>query len=204
MTSTALADFVATLALAAAKFPDKADDRPSAKTVVYALLQTEKAAKQQRLTYPLQSLLGCWQLCFTAPRQAHLRGDMALGQGFYLPQIAPAQICFQTQSAATGQSPGQARISNQIQFGPLLIKLIGPAHYLGKKNLLAFNFTHLQLSLFSRAIYSGKFGASKVTPMNFQDQSLAKLPFFAFFLVTEDLIAARGRGGGLALWVKQI
>jgi len=39
--------------------------------------------------------------------------------------------------------------------------------------------------------------------MNFYDQPIAKLPFFAFFLVTEDFIAARGRGGGLALWVKE-
>jgi len=35
--------------------------------------------------------------------------------------------------------------------------------------------------------------------MNFYDQPIAKLPFFAFFLVTEDFIAACGRGGGLLL-----
>ena len=35
-----------------------------------------------------------------------------------------------------------------------------------------------------------------------QHVPIAKLPFFAFFLITENLIAARGRGGGLALWIK--
>jgi len=33
----------------------------------------------------------------------------------------------------------------------LLFKLTGPAQYLGKKNLLAFDFTHMQLSVFDRA-----------------------------------------------------
>lgn len=197
LTSTAKPDFVATLALAAAAFRDRTGDRPSAKAVVNALLQAEKVAKQQRLTYPLESLLGDWQLCFTAPRKAHLKGGMALGRGLYVPQIAIAQISF------ANQSPDKVEISNQIQFGPLLFKLTGPTQYLGKKNLLAFDFTHMQLCLFGCAVYSGEFRGGKATGMDFYDQSIAKLPFFAFFLVTEGFIAARGRGGGLALWVKE-
>lgn len=174
--------------------------RPSAKAVVNALLQAEKATKQQRLTYPLELLLGDWQLCFTAPRQAHLRSGKAIGKGFYVPQIAPARISFD--QAATSEI-GQVIITNQIQFGPLLLKLTGPAQYSGKKNLLVFDFTHIQLSLFGRAFYRGKFGGGKATTIDSEHQSIAKLPFFAFFMVTEDFIAARGRGGGLALWSKE-
>ena len=82
LTSTGLsANFVATLAHAAAYERDTKRERPSAKAVVNALLQAEKAAKQQRLIYPLDSLLGDWRLCFTAPRKAHLRGGVALGKG---------------------------------------------------------------------------------------------------------------------------
>jgi len=40
---------------------------------------------------------------------------MAL-QGFYVPQIAPAQISF-TPAPSSSQSLGQAEIGNQIQFG---------------------------------------------------------------------------------------
>jgi len=80
--------------------------------------------------------------------------------------------------------------------------LTGPAQYLGKKNLLAFGFTHIQLCLFGRAIFSRELRGGKATAIDFYHQSIAKLPFFAFFLITEDLIAARGRGGGLALWVR--
>jgi len=203
LTSTASPDFVTTLTHAAAAFRDRRSDRPRAKEVVNALLQAEKVAKQQRLTYPLESLLGHWRLCFTAPRQAHLKGGIALGKGFYVPQIAPAQISFGTPVSTAGQSPGQLEISNQIQFGSLLFKLTGPAQYLGKKNLLAFDFTHMQLSLFGRVVYSGEFRGGKAKARYFYDQSIAKLPFFAFFLVTENFLAARGRGGGLALWVKE-
>jgi hypothetical protein len=120
LTSTASPDFVATLARAAAAFRDKRSDRPKAKEVVNALLKAERAAKQQRLTYPLESLLGGWRLCFTAPRQAHLKGGTALGKGFYMPQIAPAQISFGTPLSTASQSLSQLEIGNSFQFGSLL------------------------------------------------------------------------------------
>ncbi len=203
LTSTASFNFVTTLSHAALALRDPRSDRPSAKAVVNALVQAEKAAKQQRLTYPLESLLGEWRLCFTAPRKAHLRSGVALGKGFYVPRIARAQISFSAGTPTSDQSPGEVEISNWVQFGSLLFKLTGPARYLGKKNLLAFDFTHMQLCLFGRAVYSREFRGGKASAMDFYHQSIAKLPFFAFFLVTEDFIAARGRGGGLALWVKE-
>jgi hypothetical protein len=70
-----------------------------------------------------------------------------------------------------------------VQFGSLLFKLTAPAQYLGKKNLLAFEFTHMQLMLFGRTVYSGNFRGSKVTATDFYHQPIAKLPLFAFFLV---------------------
>lgn len=203
LASTDSPDFVAILARAAAAVQGRRSDRPRAKEVVIALLQAEKAAKQQRLRYPLESLLGNWRLYFTAPRQAHLKGGTVLGKGFYVPQIAPAQISFSTSAPSSSQSLGQLEVGNQVQFGSLLFKLTGPAQYLGKKNLLAFDFTYMQLLLFGRAMYSGRFRSGNAQAKNFYNQPIAKLPFFAFFLVTEDFIAARGRGGGLALWVKE-
>lgn len=203
LTFSALPDFVAILTRGAAAFRDGRSDRPSTKALVNALLQAEKAAKQQRLTYPLDSLLGDWQLCFTAPRKAHLRGGIALGKGLYVPQIAKARISFSTQKPSADQSLSQVKISNSLQFGSLLFKLTGPAQYLGKKNITAFDFTHVQICLFNRAVYSGDFRGGEAAAMDFHHQSFAKLPFFAFFLVTEDFIAARGRGGGIALWVKK-
>ncbi len=182
---------------AAASLRSKSD-RPEAKEVVKALLQAEKAAKQQKLVYPLESLFGQWRLCFTAPKNAHFKSGVALGKGFYVPQIAPAQISF-----FPSQNLGEARITNSVQFGSLQLKLTGPARYLDKKNLLMFDFTQVEILLFNRAIYSGGFRGGKLKDADFYEQSVSKAPFFAFFRVTEDFIAARGRGGGLALWVKE-
>ncbi len=188
-------DFVDVLARAANLRAKKL--RPTAKEVVEALLQAEKTTKRQKQVYPLELLFGQWRLCFTAPKNAHFKSGVALGKGFYVPQIAPAQIYF-----CSSQNLGEAGITHSLQFGSLQLKLTGPARYLDKKNLLMFDFTQLEILLFNQAIYSGGFRGGKLKEADFYKGSVAT-PFFAFFRVTEDFIAARGRGGGLALWVKE-
>lgn len=175
-------------------------DRPAPKTVVEALLQAEKAAKQQRLTYPLEALLGQWQLCFTTGTRKQRRGGIALGRGFYLPRWTPAGIELTVPADA---SPGQAAIRNQIRVGAVQLQFTGGAKYLGKKNLLAFDFTQVQVQVFDRLVYTGGFRGGQAKAERFATEPIAHLPFFAFFAATEDWIAARGRGGGLALWLRQ-
>lgn len=172
------------------------DTRPDTKAVVNALLQAEKAAKQQRLTYSFESLLGRWRLCFATGTRKVRRGGIVLGRGFYVPKFVPAYIFF------TSQVQNRGEISNQVQLGGLMLKLTGPCQYLDKKNLLAFDFTRMQLCLFDRAVYSGDIRGGKTQTQDFYNQLIAKRPFFAFFCVTENFIAARGRGGGLALWIR--
>jgi hypothetical protein len=195
------ADFLATLTQAANSLHHKTD-RPSTKSVVAALLTAEKTAKQQRLTFPADALIGQWQLRFTAPRNAHFKQNEPTGRGFYVPRMAPAQISFR-RIESTEPNTSWLAINNQVQIGSLRLKLTGPARYLGKKNLLAFDFTEWQLTAFSRRLYGGEFRGGQDKAENFASQSIAKLPFFAFFLITEDFIAARGRGGGVALWVRR-
>ncbi|MDZ7956384.1 MAG: hypothetical protein RMY34_00490 [Aulosira sp. DedQUE10] len=200
MTSTATPDFAA-LSQAAAAYRGEGGKLPTAALVVDALLASEKAAKQERLTYNFESLAGKWRLCFaTGTRKVRQRGGIVLGKGFYLPKFAAAHISF---SSTAEQDLGRGEIGNQVQVGPVLLRLTGPAKYLGKKNLLAFDFTQMQISLFSRVIYNGQIRSGKVESQDFYTQPIAKLAFFAFFLVTEDFIAARGRGGGLALWIRE-
>ncbi len=174
-------------------------ERPQSQSVVDALLQAEKVAKQHRLSYPLENLLGEWQLCFsTGTRKLKQRSGIALGKGFYTPRLTPALIGFH----AHDLSSNPLEITNQIQVGSLKLKLTGSARYLGKKNLLAFDFTQMQISIFNRALYTGGFRLGKTKSLPFADRPIANLPFFAFFLVADNLIAARGRGGGLAIWVR--
>jgi hypothetical protein len=137
----------------------------------------------------------------TGTRKVRQRAGIVLGNGLYLPPLIPAQLAFSTPVAPIEPGSGRVAIANQVQVGLVKLTLTGPAQYLGKQNLLAFDFNQAQLSLLDRVVYKGKFGR-KTEPSTFYQQAIAKLPFFAFFLVTADFIAARGRGGGLALWVR--
>ncbi|MBW4569991.1 MAG: hypothetical protein KME31_18770 [Tolypothrix carrinoi HA7290-LM1] len=198
MEKTITQDFITLLTQTQEAYRGQKIERPPAEAIVNALLQAEKAAKQQRLLYPFESILGKWRLCFTTgtKKVKHRRG-IKLGNGFSVPKFAAAHICF---SATPDAEKGE--ISNSVQFASLKLKLTGPAKYVGKKNLLAFEFTQMQISLFSRTIYNGQIRGGKTKAEDFYNRPVSVLPFFAFFLVTPDLIAARGRGGGLALWIR--
>lgn len=197
MEKTITQDFITLLTQTVSAYRGQKRERPPAEAIVNALLQAEKAAKQQRLTYPFESILGKWRLYFTTgtKKVKHRRG-IKLGNGFYLPKFATAHICFSPQDADKGE------ITNSVEFASLKLKLTGPAKYVGKKNLLAFEFTQMQISLFSQTIYNGEIRGGKTKAEDFDNRPVSVLPFFAFFLVTPDLIAARGRGGGLALWIR--
>lgn len=180
-------------------------DRPSPTAVVEALLQAEKAAKQHRLLYSPKDLAGQWQLCFATGTRKLKQGGITLGKGFYIPPFVQAQIGFELAPESIpspDNAPDTLKISNQLQLGTLRFQLQGPAKYLNKKNLLAFDFTQMQLSLFRQTIYRGNFRGGETQAAQFAKQPIAKLPFFSFFLVNERFIAARGRGGGLAIWTK--
>ncbi|QSJ17598.1 hypothetical protein JYQ62_01580 [Nostoc sp. UHCC 0702] len=201
LTSTATPDFVSTLSQAAIAYRGQGVARPKPEVLVNALLQAEKAAKQQRLIYTFESLVGKWRLCFaTGTQKARERGGIVLGKGLYVPKFAAIYISF---NASLEENSGKGKISNQVQLGSVFLQLTGPAQYLGKKNLLAFDFNHMLISLFGRAVYNKPIRSGKVESEDFYNQPIAKLPFFGFFIVTEDFIAARGRGGGLALWIRE-
>jgi hypothetical protein len=187
-------DFATTLNRAAtASSPASAD-------VTQALQQAETTAKQSKLAIPFEDLLGEWQLCFTTgAKKSKQRRGIVLGKGYYFPKFIPASIAFTRDSASA--TTGTA--TNQVRVGGLQLKFTGPCRYPGKKNLLIFDFTEIQISLFDRQIYQGKIRSGKTTAPDPHLLPISKSPFFAFFWATTDGIAARGRGGGLALWMRQ-
>jgi hypothetical protein len=188
-------DFTATLKQAAT-----ASARPASAAVTQALQQAETTAKQEKLAIPFDDLLGEWQLCFaTGAKKSKQRRGIQLGKGYYFPKFIPASIAFTQASEST--TTGTA--TNQVQIGGLRLKFTGPCRYPNKKNLLIFDFTEIQISLFDRQIYQGKIRSGKTDSTDPLELPIAKSPFFAFFWATTDGIAARGRGGGLALWARQ-
>jgi hypothetical protein len=174
--------------------------RPTSVAVFQALQQAEITTRQDKLAIPFDDLLGEWQLCFaTGAKKSKQRRGIVLGKGYYFPKFIPASIAFTRDSpmATTGTA------TNQVQVGGLRLKFNGPCRYPDKKNLLIFDFTDIQISLFDRQIYQGKIRSGKTTAPDLLELPISKSPFFAFFWATNDGIAARGRGGGLALWVRQ-
>ncbi len=125
-----------------------------------------------------------------------------MGKGFYTPQFAPAQLSFFPAESSQADA-AIAQIGNQVSLGALVFRLTGPTRYIGKKNLLAFDFTQMCLSVGGQSLFQRPFRSGKTGNTSFAETPIAKLPFFAFFLVTDEFIAARGRGGGLALWVRK-
>jgi hypothetical protein len=197
--SHSTSDFINSLSSAATAYREGVQ-LPAAEIIVNALLEAEKTAKLQKLNYPFASLGGKWRLCFaTGTKKVRNRGGIIVGKGRYVPKFTKIHVCF---SSIDEKTLGTGEIANQVQLGAILLKLTGPIKYLGKKNLLAFDFIQMQISLFNWIFINKQIRSGKVESGNFDDQPIAKLPFFAFFLVTENLIAARGRGGGLALWIK--
>ena len=171
--------------------------RPTAAATVMALLQTEASIRQTRSQFSESDLLGNWRLHFVSAGKVNLSSKRL--RGFFLPSFLPAQIGFQ-RNEIHDSSP--LCVTNQITIGLIQLKFTGPARFESKKNLLGFDFTRIEVIVLGQRVYEGAVPSSR-TNQNFQDISIGKLPFFAFFAVTDGFIAARGRGGGLAMWVKQ-
>jgi hypothetical protein len=180
--------------------------RPTKDATIAALLQAELATKRSKLAIPFESLLGEWRLCFaTGASKDKQRGGIRLGRGFYFPKFAPASITFTRDEASSiGSEAGGSigTISNQLLVGTVRFQFTGPCRYPGKKNLLAFDFTQIQFKILGLTVYQGKIRSGKRSGQNFDRLPIAQLPFFAFFWAGKNGIAARGRGGGLALWVR--
>jgi hypothetical protein len=173
-------------------------DRPSADDLKAALQAAELAARKEKLSIPFESLLGEWRLCFaTGASKDKQRGGIKLGRGYYLPKFTPASITFTQQDDSI-----EGTVTNQLLVGSIHIQFSGPCRYPGKKNLLAFDFTEIQFKILGVKVYQGKIRSGKRGQRDFAKLSVASLPFFAFFWASDRGIAARGRSGGLALWVR--
>ncbi len=186
-------DFAAILNRAAT-----ASDRPMRSELVEALQAAETTTRKNKLAIPFRSLVGEWRLCFaTGASKPKKGGAVKLGRGYYLPKFTPASITFTRDNDASITGT----VTNQLLVGTVKFRFEGPCRYPEKKNLLAFDFTELQFKILGATIYQGKI-RSKRAGIAFDRLSIADLPFFAFFWASETGIAARGRGGGLALWVR--
>jgi hypothetical protein len=181
-------------------------DKPAPQSVVEALLSCEKQAKKQLTNHQFKQLIGCWQLCFiTGTKKTRQRAGIVLGAGRYIPQWVTIKLTYSSPSKALeliqNQDYEAGQVQNSVKIGGLQLTLSGPVKFI-KHKILAFDFTQISVKLFGKKIYTGKIRGGTESEQNFYKQSIQKQAFFAYFLIEKDLIAARGKGGGLALWGK--
>jgi hypothetical protein len=168
--------------------------------VVAELLTAEKEAKKQKISYSFTQLIGTWRLCFiTGTKKTRKRAGVILGAGKYLPQFLKITLTYQ---ATEDTKPNQGRVENCVDLKLIKLFLTGPVKFLTPQNILAFDFTRMQLKLLGITLYDGYIRSGSEKETNFETESVKKQAFFTYFYLQKSIIAARGRGGGLALWTR--
>ena len=191
---------------------ENSGDKPLSDELVSLLLNLEKTAKSRKDIYPLDALIGNWRLCFiTGTKKTRKRAGTVLGAGRYLPKLVEIKLSYRAiepeddriSDSSSNDNFEKGWVQNQVKLGALQFSLTGPIKFLSKNNILAFDFTHMKVRIFGAKIYDRDIRGGSDSREEFDRDSVGKQAFFNYFWIGERAIAARGRGGGLALWLKE-
>ena len=157
-----------------------------------ALLALEAEVRRSGTGLAAADLQGCWQLDQVWPkgsrRPASFSALLLRGLTARL-EIGPGG----------DPQPDGLTLSNAVNLGPLELRFRGPGRLQGPRPLLMFQFDQLELRLAGRLLLQRALPAP----------APSRQPFFALIArgaVSAETgpvaawLAARGRGGGLALW----
>ncbi len=160
------------------------------------LLELERRARHQGSGLEASDLVGIWrldQVWGKASRQpSALSGALLRGLGARL-------------EIAAGNAAQSLRLTNAVNLGAVELRFEGEGELRGRRPLLRFWFERMQLRVASRVLWER--ALERPEPH--------RLPFFALIASSRrhrgepgeaggsapDWLAARGRGGGLALWL---
>ncbi|SKB14778.1 conserved hypothetical protein [Planktothrix sp. PCC 11201] len=183
-------------------------EKPNSSIVAETLIRCENQAKKTKEKHSFESLIGNWRLCWVSGTQKiRKQAGFVKGGGLYIPSFLNLQIIYSRHPhpLLKIEKPPEIDagiIQNCVKLNQFNLTLTGPAKFLDKKNILAFDFTYVTSKLFGLNLYEGKMPGTSSNSEKFYQDSIKNQAFFAFFVITPNLIAARGRGGGLALWTK--
>lgn len=170
-------------ARALAVWPDGAD-----------LLERERISRRQGSGIEASQLVGTWRLQKVWPRTssqpAAISAAILRSLGASLTLVSPS-------GDPDDPGPGAPfRIANTVRIGALELRFQGQAWLEGKRPLLRFRFERLQVRFGDRCWLDRPLAAA----------GTASTPFFALIATGSGSgaeavwLAARGKGGGLALW----
>ncbi len=154
------------------------------------LLEFEKQSRKNGSDIEFNSLIGDWRF---ATVWKNFKNKENIAASFFL-RVFSAKLCLENDSK--NEDSINYKISNSIQFGLLSLKFVGFANLQEDQTLLTFYFESIELYMGSRPIFIRKIPI--IT-------DIKKRPFFALIALgtKNKWLSARGRGGGLALWIKE-
>jgi hypothetical protein len=174
---------------------DPAEGLPADPPDGAALLTLERRSRQLGSGISADHLVGEWRLDqLWSKREARPQESAAA-------LLRGLQACLAIEPGDADAVPNSLRLQNSVQLGPVQLRFLGPGELRGRRPLLVFHFSLWQLVWGERVLASGQLA----------EPAPQRQPFFA--LITSSAaadasnpawLAARGRGGGLALWRRQL
>ena len=152
------------------------------------LIKLEKTARVEGSGIDFKSLLGLWKFK-SVWKKVSDKEDFISST---LLQVLSASL--ELRKADRSKDNEQFAIANSIQLGLLSIRFTGLANLERKQPLLPFYFDCIQI----------KIGNIVVLKKSIPIPEKNNKPFFALIAMDNDSkwLSARGKGGGLALWIK--
>jgi hypothetical protein len=162
---------------------------PSSSSVVSALLKLEKTSKKTEINFSLADLIGIWNLrLITGTRKTRKRAGIVMGEGRYIPKLIKIQIAYQAEQPASNLG----QVTNSVTLAFLQLSLRGPIKFIPQRNILAFDFTYLNVAVWGLNLYQGYFQSGLSREIEFPQKKLKDQVFFTYFLIKDNFIAARG------------
>ena len=152
------------------------------------LLELEKTAPADGSGISFESLIGLWKFAFVWKKTKDRKDSLFS----FLLRVFSATLELSVNHK--NEKSESYNLINSIQFGTLKIQFVGYGELTGAQPLLVFNFDRIELSLGSNILLS-----RTLTIVDKKNR-----PFFSLIAIGEKnkWLSARGRGGGLALWIK--
>lgn len=165
-----------------------------------ALLALERRVRRGGTALQAEQLAGDWRLQQVWPRGGGAASELTAA---LLRGVGAALELGATDGPADGDADADGdgdgfRLVNRVRLGPLELRFVGQGCLEGTRPLLVFGFSCCQLCWGGRILVSGSLPPADPR----------RRPFFALLgrgrtATGQEWLAARGRGGGLALWCRQ-
>lgn len=152
------------------------------------LLQLEVLARQKGSGIEIDSLIGIWKFKSVWKKVVNKEDT------FSSRILSLLDANLEIRKPSGEEETMNFAIGNSIKFGRMALRFTGRGDLMGLQPLLSFSFDKIEIVFDSQILFNHELSKPEGS----------KRPFFALIGMcpSSQWLAARGRGGGLALWLK--